>query len=366
VLSTGALLLGSDANTPGASRQTQEAKDANDIAVIVNGVAITEEQVEPEIAIQLKSMGIAVPNSPENAERIRALGRRAALEALIDRVLLDEQLKKNGIEITDEQVLDHIRQMALRSGMTLEKFKTILQGRGMTLEQWIQKRRLHKALGYSKLFETRYADRINITEQDAKQFYDQRPDQFVKPDQVRTSHILITPDKSDPNADPNQAKAKAKAKAEELLRQIKAGADFGELAKANSACPSGQRGGDLGFFPPTGPGSMVPQFSQAAFALKVGQVSNVVETMYGYHIIKVTDRREGGPIPFEEVKDNVIQTLTQQKRRQLAAEYIQSLKAEANIVYPPGKEPPKPTIMRDRFSTDSNQAAEPDEKPAGE
>jgi parvulin-like peptidyl-prolyl isomerase len=87
---------------------------------------------------------------------------------------------------------------------------------------------------------------------------------------------------------------------------------------------------------------MVPAFERAAFALKAGQVSDVVETQFGYHIIKLTDHKDANTIPFEQAKDDIVKLLTQTKQADLAEEYIASLKANANIVYPPGKEPNAP------------------------
>jgi len=92
----------------------------------------------------------------------------------------------------------------------------------------------------------------------------------------------------------------------------------------------------LNFF---GSGQMVPAFEKAAFELKVGQVSNIVETQFGYHIIKVTDHKDPNNITFEQARGDIENVLTQKKQGELAKEYIESLKAKANIVYPPGKEP---------------------------
>ena len=120
------------------------------------------------------------------------------------------------------------------------------------------------------------------------------------PEQVRASHILISTKPIDPNADPNQAKAQAKDKAEELLKKVKDGADFAALAKENSDCPSNAQGGDLGLFPR---GQMVKPFEDAAFALKVGEISDLVETQFGYHIIKVTEHQDPNQITFREGQD---------------------------------------------------------------
>jgi peptidyl-prolyl cis-trans isomerase C len=193
--------------------------------------------------------------------------------------------------------------------------------------------------------EAQWVGKINITEEDAKKHYDESPTQFEVKEQVRASHILIKPDITDPNNDPNQAKAEAKAKIQDLLEQIKDGADFAELAKANSACPSAAGGGDLKFFTR---GKMAPPFEKAAFALEVGKVSDIVETQFGYHIIKVTDRKDAGTTSFEQAGDNIIKQLTQKKQKEFADKYIESLKAAANIVYPPGKEPTPAPVPRPR------------------
>jgi peptidyl-prolyl cis-trans isomerase C len=201
------------------------------------------------------------------------------------------------------------------------------------------KKEVREGLARNKFMQTYWAGKINVTEEDAQKYYQENPNEFETPEQVRVSHILIKPKyvdpNVDPNADPNEAKAAAKAKAENLLKQIKDGADFAELAKANSDCPSAPNGGDLGFVPK---GETTPAFEKAAFELQVGQVSDVVETEYGYHIIKVTDHKDASKTSFEDAKDDIIKQLIQKKQSELADEYIESLKAKANIVYPPGEE----------------------------
>jgi peptidyl-prolyl cis-trans isomerase C len=179
--------------------------------------------------------------------------------------------------------------------------------------------------------ELQWAGKISVTEEDAKKYYDENAKRFETPEQIRASHILIGLPPTDPNADPNQAKAQARAKAEDLLKQIKNGADLAELAKAHSTCPSAPNGGDLGFFPR---GKTTPPFEKVAFELQVGQVSDVVETEYGFHIIKVTDHKDAGVIAFEQAKNDIIRQLTAKKQSEFAEEYINSLKAEANIVFP--------------------------------
>jgi peptidyl-prolyl cis-trans isomerase C len=199
---------------------------------------------------------------------------------------------------------------------------------------------VRSGLARNKFMQAHWAGKIDITEEDARKYYDENPKQFEQPEQVKASHILIKPELTDPNADPNtdpnEAKKIARTKTEDLLKQLKDGADFAELAKSHSTCPSAPEGGDLGFFPR---GQTVPAFENVAFELEIGQISDVVETEYGYHIIKATDHEEAGTIAFDQAKDNIIRQLTQKKQSELADEYIESLKSKANIVYPAGKEP---------------------------
>ena len=178
--------------------------------------------------------------------------------------------------------------------------------------------------------ESKWADNVNVTDEEAKAYYDEHPKEFQKAEQVRASHILIKP-ADDPNTDPNEAKPVAKKKAEDLLKQIKEGADFAALATEHSDCPSSAKGGDLGLF---GRGAMVKPFEDAAFAMEPNQVSDLVETKFGYHIIKVTEHNPSSTIPYEEATAGIVEKLTNEKKATIANEYLESLKKKASIVYP--------------------------------
>ena len=197
-------------------------------------------------------------------------------------------------------------------------------------------------LSYDKFMTPLLEGKMSVTEEDARKYYDENPKRFEQPEQIAVSHILIKSEPIDPNiADPNEAKKQSKAaalaKAQDLLKQIKDGADFAELAKANSACPSAKDGGDLGFLPR---GQTTPPFEKAAFDLELGQLSDIVETSYGYHIIKKTGQKDASTIPFEEASKSIIMQLVKKQQNEFIEEYMEKLKAEADIVYPPGKEPP--------------------------
>ena len=300
---------------------------ADSVAVTVNGAPITEKELEAEI----QQMAPRMPRGylEKNKEKVR----QQTLDRMIIMRLLDEKIKAAGIVVTEQDVSEQVNEITSQQGMSLDGFKEMLKGRGMNFDEWKKQMQFERRVQFQKLLDVEFADQLSITDNDANNYYSQNIKRFETLEQVKASHILIKPD---PNADPNETKAKALAKAQDLLTQVKAGADFAELAKANSDCPSSAKGGDLGFF---GRGRMVPAFDKVAFTLKIDEVSDVVETRFGYHIIKIVDRKEASTKTFAEAKDEIIKTLKQRKQGELTQKYIASLKAQANIVYPPGKKP---------------------------
>ncbi|MFC1739165.1 peptidylprolyl isomerase [Planctomycetota bacterium] len=309
--------------------------DANNtIAVTINGTNLTEGELQKLMEPHLEALSSQVP--AQFLERAKKQLWQKVLEQTIIEAILDEKVKEAGITITEQDVIKHLEELASRQNppMSLEQFKQLLEAYGQSFDEI--KQRAKKGVAYKKILEAQWAGTINFTEEDAQKYYSDNPGEFQVKEQVKASHILIKPDTSETAIDEDEAKAQAKAKTEKLLKQIKEGADFAELAKANSDCPSSTNGGDLGYFEK---GRMVPPFEKAAFALKPGLVSDIVETRFGYHIIKVVDHQDGSTTSFEEAKDSIIEKLTQEKQSKITQQYIESLKAEADIVYPPGKEP---------------------------
>lgn len=320
------------------SSVTPADSDAEKIAVTINNIEILESEIDRLVKPQLEMIATqSTQLPPEFAEQYAKQLREQVLEQTIRRHLLDKKVKEANIVITDEEVMSKITEIAAtqREPLSLEEFKKKMEEYGQSFDN--VKADVRSGLARNQFMEAHWAGKIDVTEEDAQKYYQENPKQFETPEQVRASHILIKPEFTDPNADPNEPKAKARTKTEDLLKQLKDGTDFAELAKTHSTCPSAPQGGDLGFFPK---GETTPAFEKVAFELEIGQISEIVETEYGYHIIKVTDYKEASTTAFDQAKDDIIRQLTQKKRSELAEEYIESLKAKANIVYPPGKEPP--------------------------
>jgi peptidyl-prolyl cis-trans isomerase C len=350
LFSAAAVIGAEDPNAAADPTKAAATDDPNGVAVTVDGFAITEGDLASEMKPVLDRMAARSSNNPQFLQQYAERLRQQVLDGLIVEHLLGKEVKAAGIAVTEEQVTEKIEEMARRQSMSMEDFKSLVESFGKSLDEVRQ--RIARGLAYEKLMETRFKEKIAVTEEEARQYYDQNTGEFHKGEQVEASHILIKPETAapaDPNlpaADPNQAKAAARSRAAEILGKIRQGEDFAELAKAHSNCPSASKGGQLGFGtrsdPNTGTrGTWVEPFEKAAFALDVGQVSDVVETRFGYHIIKATGRTPAATRPFEQVRDDIIQQLSVEKQRQVGGEYIESLKAGAEIVYPPSPSPGK-------------------------
>jgi peptidyl-prolyl cis-trans isomerase C len=236
-----------------------------------------------------------------------------------DPVKAEEEFKKITAQLPPEQLADTLA----KQGMTAEAIK----GRiaiGLAIQKWI---------------EDKVTKDIKVTDEDAEKFYNENQDRFKKPETVRASHILIKVDELDPEkakamTDEQKKKAsdelkqKALKKAQDILAKLKKGDDFAKLATENSACPSKEKGGDLGIFDR---GKMTPAFEKSAFSLKPGEMSDVVETEFGYHIIKTTEKNDAGVTPFKDVKGFLVEGLKKQKSSLIVQEKIESEKKNKNV-----------------------------------
>jgi parvulin-like peptidyl-prolyl isomerase len=165
---------------------------------------------------------------------------------------------------------------------------------------------------------------VKASEDDIHQYYEQHKDDFKVSESVHARHILIKADKTASE----EEKAEALKKAESVLTKIQNGGDFHKLALEHSQDPGSKtRGGDLGFF---GRGRMVREFENVAFSLQPGEMSDIVETNFGYHIIKVESRRNASVKPVEEVKSIIESKLTKERRRQAVDEFVQKAMKDAD------------------------------------
>jgi peptidyl-prolyl cis-trans isomerase C len=183
---------------------------------------------------------------------------------------------------------------------------------------------MKRGIAIEQLVDEEIVRKINVSDKEVKEYYDANLEKFKQPEQVKASHILI---KVDPKAD-ESGKAEARKQIEMIQKKVKKGEDFEALAKEYSGCPSSTKGGDLGYF---GRGQMVKPFEDAAFALEPGQVSNIVETRFGYHLIKVIEKKPPTTMSFDEVKERIQRYLKQQRIREKVLAYVEELRGKAKV-----------------------------------
>ena len=200
---------------------------------------------------------------------------------------------------------------------------SILEAQNVAMEDF--KQRLANDLAANKLIESNVEFDADVSDEEVKEFYESNQRQFVQPESVQASHILIGFEEDDDEA----AKQAKLEKIKELRAKIVAGdIEFADAAKDNSTCPSSQQGGSLGRF---GRGQMVPAFEQVAFEQELGEVSEPVETDFGYHLILVEERSDEKTMQLDEVSDNIRNFLIQNDRQSKVNEYLQSLREDADV-----------------------------------
>jgi len=298
-----------------ASGKKHEAKLQN--AATVNGKPITMSEYQAKIE-QLNRQVAMTGRQPDEKEM--ASLKEKALDELISIELLKQEVHKRGIKADDAEV--NAQMDAVKKNSTPEDFQSSLKQANMTESSL--KDYFASQFAIKKLIEQDVSSKIVVTPEEAKAFYDGNPDLFKTPEMVRASHILV---KVDENATAED-KAKALEKIKGIQKRIQGGEDFAQVAKEVSDCPSKANGGDLNFFRK---GQMVPPFEKAAFSMKPGETSDVVETEFGYHIIRVTDRKEPGTLSFDEIKPRIEQHLRSEKMAQEIPKYIETLKSKAKI-----------------------------------
>ena len=292
------------------------------LVVTVNGRELNEnEVVQEEDRIRAQLAG-RVPM--QQLEGMGEVIRQQAVNNMINRVLLEQAADREKIEIPEEQVKERADQVKSGFGSD-EAFKEQLEASGLTESGFTQEVEL--ALRIEMLLDGQTNDLGATAESDIRDFYDTNIERFKKPEQVQASHILIPFGEADGEGE----KAAKREKLDSLLTEVRAGADFAQLAGEHSSCPSKTRGGDLGFF---GRGQMVKEFEDTAFGMAVGDVSDIVETQFGYHIIKVTGHQDASTVPFEEAKGDILAYMDGQRKQQAVSDYIDSLRTAASIVYP--------------------------------
>jgi peptidyl-prolyl cis-trans isomerase C len=296
----------------------EDTKPPTDKAAVVNGTVITQDELDSQMNMVVDRLQ-ASGRFPDVSQLEEIRGQ--VLENLIARELLYQESQKKGIKISEEEVNEQL--VSLKGQFpNEEEFNKALKR--MNLTEASIKEKLARDLSLKKLIDHEVAPKVKLSDMDIRAFYENNPETFKQPERVKASHILV---KVDPKADASQ-KAEAQKKIDLVQAKLQKGEDFGALAKEYSEGPSGPKGGELGYFTR---GQMVKPFEDAAFAMKPGEVSGKVETRFGYHLIKVTDKTPETTMSYDEVKDRLGEFLKQKKMQEEINVYVKRLEEQAKI-----------------------------------
>ncbi|MBE6381917.1 MAG: hypothetical protein E7049_02760 [Lentisphaerae bacterium] len=288
----------------------------------VNGVEISGEAVSFELDRLVRfymSHGMTVDEIKKNLPKLE----EKALEQAIGAKLLLDQASRLDLPVTAKDVDEEVEKVKAQVGGE-ENYKAALKAQGITEEAF--RRELEKGTRVNLLVNQACAHVADPTEEEVATFYAAHKDEYVEPHQVLCQHILVKSEEGDLP----EAKSAAFEKIRAIRERVMAGGDFAEEAKKNSDCPSGQQGGSLGWF---GRGMMVPEFDKAAFEMKKGEVSDIVTTQFGYHIIYKADEKGGGAQTLVDVHDKIKDLLRHEARGRAMDAFVADLRANAKIEY---------------------------------
>ena len=299
----------------GASSGSIALKDP---VAVVNGEKISRAELEKNFNDALTANGVP-------ASKLTADQKLQGYNQILDGMIIEKLVNKQSADITvSKDEVDAQLAKIKKQFPSEDVFESEMKKSGLTMDKFTAN--LKRSIRQNKWMQAQVQGKDTVTDAEAKTFYDNNPKEFTHPDLVRASHILFA---VPPDATPDQQKA-AEKKAEAAIVRANKGEPIDQLAAELSDEPGAkQRGGDLGYFPK---GKMVQAFDEAVFSQQVGTVSATpVKTQFGYHVIKVTDKKPAGTASFDEAKSQIEAFLQVQKRKQIFKGIIQDLRQAAKI-----------------------------------
>ncbi len=295
------------------------AEKVSGIAVLVNDEPITTYDLAKEQeALKSGTGDAASQDTPAAREQLR----QAALDSLINKKLIAQKVKELDIKVSDEEVRQAIEDVKKTNNITEENLRAALAARGISFDEY--KVQLKEQLERLRLISLEVRSKIQVTEKEIQDYYNAHAGNYQVDEAFHARQIFFS---IPANASEDQQK-KIVDKAEKVLREAKAGGDFAELAKKYSDDPSGKEGGDLGFLKK---GELLPAFEKALSTMKAGEVSGLVRTSAGIHIIKLVELREGKKQSFDSAKREVEDQLYKQKSEERFSQWLEGLHKNAAI-----------------------------------
>lgn len=289
------------------------------IAATVNDDIITSYEVDRETSQLIKDAEKKAPLSLEEKASLSSV----ALNRLIDKMLINQKIKELDVKIGDDEVRQAVEDVKRQNNLTQEALTAALTTQGLSFDQY--KAQIREQLERLRLMSQEVRAKVQVSEKELQEYYDANREKFGAVELFRARHIFFRIDKG---ASPAEIK-KITATAQTVLQEARSGKDFSALAKKYSDDPGAAKdGGDLGSFKK---GEMVPEIEATVQAMKPGEISNLITTPTGIHIIKLEERSMGTPKPFAEVKAGIENLLYQKKSEERFNQWLADLRKEAAI-----------------------------------
>jgi peptidyl-prolyl cis-trans isomerase C len=288
----------------------------NDIAVSVDGNVLKKSTIEKDIKEKLNTFKDKIP--ADKVTEVRANMKKQMVEEFIMRTLMTNEVAKRKVAATENEIKITTDQIAANLPPD-KKLDAFLK------ENKISKDDIILGIKVKKLVLQDMGKKAKPSPKEISKFYDENKDKFIMPENVHVRHILVTL----AEGDDEKVKAEKKAKIEGLRKQLLDGANFAEVAKKNSDCPSKENGGDLGLIKK---GQTVKPFEDAAFSQEKNVIGPVVTTEYGYHVIQVLEKNPSKTSSLEEVKSKIAAFLEQKKQSEAFSALLKKLRENAKIV----------------------------------
>lgn len=310
-------------------------RDPTQAIVTVNGVALTNAEADELLDDRFNLIyGQQASQLPEVmltqlTQRKKEM-RHEIIEEFVGQQLLNAEVEKLGIQVADDDLNQTLAEQ-IEPNMTVETFVQHLEQNGHDPEKALAE--LRQFTTYQRLYELQYAGQLDINDSDIQQYYKahKKFEPMTRPAQCRCRHILIDPNQIAPGEAPEIADQKARELAQTLLQKIHDNSDFAQLAQTYSNDPTNaMQGGDLGYFQKE---DMVEPFNKTAFSLDINEVSDVVKTDYGYHIIQLLDKKPQLTLSLDEARAMITEQLTKERKSHILNAYLQKLKKDADIHY---------------------------------
>lgn len=289
------------------------------LAARVNGAEISLERLERFFEERLEEAG-RLPASIRSPSTYTSL-KREALDELVRRELLWQEARRRKL-VAPRQEVDAALATFREKVPDPVRRRNLLEAAGFTEDGYAEY--VRRELSIRRFVEADVARKVKVTDADVRAYYHDHVDDFTEPVAIRARHVLV---KAAPEA-PAERRAEARQRIETVLAAAQGGSDFAELARQHSEDDTAAAGGDLGWF---SRGRMVPPFEAAAFALEPGGISGVVETQFGFHVVKLEGRRPEVVHPEAEVRERIRQALRADRIREAIASRAEELRARATV-----------------------------------